>query len=547
MTAAQFRPFVLQAGLAGLAVLLLLASTPPAAAAGAQEPAIELPIPDEMRDRTGPDGIPYEEALKRTLIYHTGPTQVFQETVGLLLEQEMERRKKAGEDLAYVDVTPEMVDARIVRSIEELEQNSPHADFWEQLDAQGYDQESYAREVRRTLLLDQLFFPNDPDLWNEEELKEIFPPDREEDTFGGFLESQRERLFEARDQGEEAEVDETIKQMLLRPTVVSWLWDQFEVKEPFHGLPYGVALQVGDRQVATDDLLARVMPKVGPVELERAAQWVELVWAVTEALAADEVLLSRDEALALMDEEMEEYVNSPISYEQMATEFLGFPSMQAYRDHFRLRMSYKKLLPDPLPDQVILEHRDKRYRFFGRGSVNSEVIWFSALNSATGAFPRAGDPFAEAHGRAEAAAAELRDGAEWSKVLDEYSDFPESYPGAHPSMPKPHRGRFGALERVPLRDFLGENDYPDFLVGYSIGDHIFFDAELGAVYGPKQGASGWYLWRVLSRSRPKNEIEPLENERHHFVVTDDYLTERFMEYVRRAMAESGSVPSEKGS
>jgi hypothetical protein len=89
--------------------------------------------------------------------------------------------------------------------------------------------------------------------------------------------------------------------------------------------------------------------------------------------------------------------------------------------------------------------------------------------------------------------------------------------------------------RNPLRQFLGENDFTDFLIGTSVADHLFFEAEPEAIYGPVEGVYGFYLYKLQTRSEPTQQVDWRNNERHGYFVRDDYLNEKFLEYVTAAL------------
>ena len=82
---------------------------------------------------------------------------------------------------------------------------------------------------------------------------------------------------------------------------------------------------------------------------------------------------------------------------------------------------------------------------------------------------------------------------------------------------------------------LGENDYTDFLLGHSVADHIFFEAEKGAVYGPVEGVYGFYIYKLMSRSDPTKQPDWRNDERDAYFVRDDYLNVKFLEYVSGVM------------
>ena len=66
---------------------------------------------------------------------------------------------------------------------------------------------------------------------------------------------------------------------------------------------------------------------------------------------------------------------------------------------------------------------------------------------------------------------------------------------------------------------------------YSISDDIFFLAEPGAIYGPIRGPLGYYFYRVESRVPATREMDIDGKENDAYIVNDDLLTTRFLQYV----------------
>lgn len=497
----------------------------------------ELDIPEDLAGLKSLTGIPFPEAYKRVLIYSAGANYVYQRTVGLLLQTEIDRQKSAGLDLSRIEVSDEEVEARIEKKKGEYEaQNaSSPVDFWGAVRALGFTPEAYRVEVRQMMMLDRLFFPDDPDLWPEDILKEAFDAGKENSLWDSWVVQVRDQLRKAKEEGNPEQVDETMRQLMVRPRIIRWLMQRYEIREPFHGLPPGVALDVQGRTMGTDELLAACAERIGPVERERALAFTERMFRLERALDQKGWLLTPEECLAKIAEEKKEYENSPISYEQVAIEFQGFPSMELYHQWYRLRMSFRRSLPDPFPMEMMKEHLEQRSLFLAGGKADAEVILISARDPDTGVFPKEGDPYAEALERARKAAQELADGAKWGSTLVKYSDFPESLPGGFQGAPQPRSGRFGPQTRNQLRQFLGENDYTDFLGIFSVADHCFFRAEPATIYGPVKGAYGWYIYKLKRRLPPEKELDLEGNERHRYLVGDDLLSTRFLAFVAQVM------------
>ena len=528
----------------------------PAAAAAPQ--GVDLGISAEQAAQVGPEGIRYDEDVKRALIFSAGSQLLMQSTVQALIEGEVERRRAAGIDVSHCVVDEATIDARIAALMKAFTEKNPGVDFWNTVEAMGNTRETYREEISRMILVDQLFFPADPAKWPMDLLQEIFgPPEAEEGPAAGPAPAgvaggcaaapqaqdmmtqsvmptyeEAKKAFEA---GEPFEVGGFVAQYILRPGVMRWLMEKAEIVEPFEGLPAGVALRVNGKDFTTDALLAKIEPLVGPVELERSRMLVDVLWRVQGALAAKGALLSVEQCQERIAAERKEYEGSVIGYEQMQLQFLGFPSMEVFHRIFRLRQSYKDLMGEITPEQFSA-HIAARESFLAQGKADAEVIYFAARDMSNGTYAKEGDPFGEAKARADKAASELAAGADWATVLLKYCDLPEAFPGSQPGMPAPNRGRFGAMPRNQVRDFLGENDYFDFLYGMSVGDLVFFDAEPGTIYGPVMGPTGWCIYKLNRRVPPETALDFANNPRHQYLVNDDLLNVRFFGFVDEVMA-----------
>lgn len=496
--------------------------------------AQETTQPSVAAEASSRPQISEEEFYNRTLVYSVGGQQLYQHMQALLIETERQRRTELGMDMSWAEVSDLEVDNRVDKIVSDFLDKNPDLDFWEQLLSLGYDKEGYSREVRRQLELERLFFPTEPENWPLDLLKEIFGGDEEGSLWKSMIEGMPAQLIEKREKGESYEIDGMTMQMFLRPHLFRWLMSNATIKRPFDGLPDGVCLKVNGMEVKTSEMLERIANMKSEVDMERAATWVELCKSLKEDLAAKNVLLTEAETQAIIDEERKDYINSYITYEQVALEFMGFPTLEMFKQYKQLRESFRKTLPDPLPEEVMQAHLDARRQFIASGTVAAQVILFSAKDLETGAWEKK-DAFKAAEQRAEVAVKALIDGKPFGQVLLQYSEYPEKTRGSNEQMPQPNRGRFGHRLRNPLRQFLGENDYIDFLTGVSIADDLFFNAEKGAVYGPREGSYGYYIYKLINRSEPTTVIDFKSNERHAFFVEDDHLSVEFLKYINGVM------------
>ena len=330
----------------------------------------------------------------------------------------------------------------------------------------------------------------------------------------------------------------------LMPGVWQYLRLRGEIIKPSNGLPEGVCLIVDGKEFSTDEVLAVVEQMMS--DTDRA--WTKTFLSNLMLLEAD----LKESGNYMSDAEFEEfyaaeakvYEGTIISHEMMILQFLGFPSMEVYRQYVRARQSFRGTMPEDSSEEYLTmldEMVAARGNFYGAGKVKAEVILISAREKATGKFRKEGDPFEGAKERAAEVAQILADGEPFDTVINEYSDYPESVPNSAKSMPQPNRGRFESLSRNDLRGFLLENDYTDFLFGYSISDDIFFRSELNAIYGPVKGPLGYYIYRVIGREAPQKEIDLLNDENVAWMVNDDLLGMRFVSHLNSLRKAAATV------
>ena len=80
-----------------------------------------------------------------------------------------------------------------------------------------------------------------------------------------------------------------------------------------------------------------------------------------------------------------------------------------------------------------------------------------------------------------------------------------------------------------LRQQLRENEFTQLLDGFSIAEHLFFDAEVGKTFGPIQAPESWLICRVNSRTAPRRKIS-VKVDRERELVREDFITYRFLEW-----------------
>ena len=147
------------------------------------------------------------------------------------------------------------------------------------------------------------------------------------------------------------------------------------------------------------------------------------------------------------------------------------------------------------------------------------MIPFQGRSQRTGAWTPGG--MADAQKRCEAVFAKLESGElTFDKALEQHTEFFAT---------DEKRGLQGMLPLNQLRQQLRENEFTQLLDGFSIAEHLFFDAEVGKTIGPIQAPESWLICRVNSRTAARRKIS-VKVERERELVREDYITYRFLEW-----------------
>jgi len=491
--------------------------------------------------------ISHEERIKRTHIYTTGSRYVLQLVLDTVLQSEIERRQEAGIFVGAVDVTEAEVQAEVQRRYDMVMEQDSTVDFWAMVRAQGFTEATFGQELRRGMIAQRMFFPTDPSDWPLDQIKEILA-----DQWDGMVKKEYDALLEKKAAGEElAPLSDQMLNQFLMPGVWQYLRARGTILKPSSGLPEGVCLVVDGKAFRTDDILVTIDSMLTDTDVLWTSTFVANMELLEASLIASGNFMSEADFEEFFIEEGKVYEGTIISHEMMVLQFLGFPSMEVYRQYLRARHSFRATMPEDTSEEYLTmldQMVEARGNFYGAGKVQAQVLLISAREKSTGKFRKDGDPFEGAKERAEEVRQILADGEPYDQVLLQYSDYPGTVPNSASSMPQPNRGNFPSLSRNDLRGFMLENDYTDFLFGYSVSDDIFFRAELNAVYGPLKGPLGYYFYRVVGHEAPKKEVDLMNDVNVQWMVNDDLLGIRFIAHLnslRKAVAAEAAAPTAK--
>jgi hypothetical protein len=91
------------------------------------------------------------------------------------------------------------------------------------------------------------------------------------------------------------------------------------------------------------------------------------------------------------------------------------------------------------------------------------------------------------------------------------------------------QGKLSGKSLNEIRQELKENEYTDFIQGYSVAEILFYDVAIGAVAGPLRGQDGYYICKITQRLAPTGTVT-LGEKNQRDLVRQDFLSHRFLSW-----------------
>jgi len=465
--------------------------------------------------------------VMRECVYLAGGKLVEAKVANFFILEEIMKQVNTGQRKAeeFV-VTEEEVMQNLAPMQQEFTTKNPGVDFWEVVRTQyGLSRETFMEQRKESILFDRVFFPGSPKDWPEI-TKEAIKAQTQSEQGPEFI-SQLEKATEGVDEeGNPKQLPEFWVNMM-RQFVQKGLRSWSDIRYASHGLPAETVLRVNDLEWGTEEAFDFVKKGLFVHDLERAMQEVAVREALRQELVAKGVYISDEEFTNRYDEYREPYDSTPFTVEVIATRFKGYPCLEAFRARWRLISSYSDLIKDEINDENLQAHADKRAAFFADGQCDISIIPFQGRSQRTGAWTPGG--MEEAKTRCDEVFAKLESGElTFDKALEQHTEFFAN---------DEKRGVLGMLPLNQLRQQLRENEFTQLLDGYSIAEHLFFEAEVGKTLGPIQGPESWLICRVNSRTPARRKIS-VKVERERELVREDYITYRFLEWANGVIAKA---------
>lgn len=465
--------------------------------------------------------------VKREAVYLTGGKLVEAKVADFFILEELKRQVDSGKRRAEEFVIDEQ---SVLTELEpmkvDFETKNPGVDFWEVVRSQyGLSRETFLEQRRQSILFDKLYFPGSPKDWPDI-TKEAIKAQTQSDQGPKFIEQLEKATEGVDEQGNPKKLPEFWVNMM-RQFVQKGLRSWSDIRYASNGLPSDIVLQVNDLQWGTDEAFAYIKKGIYVQDLERAMQEVAVREALRQELVKNNAYVSDEVFHERYEAYRQPYDSTPFTVEVIATRFKGYPCLEAYRARWRLQTSYADMIAEDINTENLQAHADKYAAFFADGQVSIDVIPFQARNPKTGAWEP--DGMDQAKQRAEAVFASIEKKEKtFDEALNSHVEFFAN---------DEKRGRLGFLPLNQLKQQLRENEFTTLHDGFSISDHLFFDAEVGTIVGPIAGPDGYFIARINSRTPARRKID-VTNEKERELVREDYISHRFFDWANEVIGRS---------
>ncbi|MCA8941832.1 MAG: hypothetical protein KDB80_04665, partial [Planctomycetes bacterium] len=435
--------------------------------------------------------IPADE-VRREAIYLIGAKEIEARISDFFIEEQKQIAIEEGRDPSEFVVADSQIESDVAGLLTEFTKKNPDVSLWDAVRVQfGMDKARYMHMRKQTILFDRVFFPGPATEWPVVTQEAIMASAQ-----GGDGKAFWENLVKASidDKGNARELPPFWLQ-LCRGWVQKQLKSWSDIRYPSDGLPPEICLKVNEQTWSTEDAFEHVRRGLYAQDVERAIAEVTIREALRQELDKAGAYLSNDEFRQLFDEYRQQYDSTPFTTEVIAVNFKGYPSLEAFRQRWRLMRSFEKMIENEITDAALEEHAEKYKAFFGNGQVVVDVIQFLGRSQKTGGWLPNG--VEDARKRAERAMKAIENGTDFDQILAQRGEYYAN---------DEEKGRLGSKSMNQLRQVLRENEFLDLLTGFSVGDYLFFEAEPRQVYGPLRGPDSYFIARVNARIPPRGAV-----------------------------------------
>ena len=496
----------------------------PEAAPEPARPKLEnLPSDDELFGKPlviAGQVVPFEDIKREVCLGHVGVTEIEERKIQIYVQQEIERRRAEGAAAADIDVSPSELEAFMKELEDEIKKEYPEGGLDMNDLMAGLASNDPRERLRTERLFQKLFLPDDPALFPPSTLEAILKNPGGE----SILEHYKTTHASGENVGRQKSVAERSFDSAILQQVLQHLQSTAEiVKDPAPGVLY----RVNGVDITVADVWNDIRPFVTTMEVRAAKQWIVNSTLVRQELQKAGVWLSAEEAAKKYEEMSAPYKDSIFSIENLAVAVKNFPSVDRFKEYTRMLDSFAQYKAKEMTPENLKKHAEERTnRVIGQVSADVDVILCSAFDFKTQRWKENGWADAEARMK-DVVNLLVEEQQPWDVLVEKYSDFYEPpTPLSQRGQEDPNRstkGRFRNIQRNTLLGQLGEHDYWMFLNGSSITDFVFFQQEVQSLGQPMRGPLGWYLPRLMRRTKPPQRLS-MDPKTQDELVRDDYLT-----------------------
>jgi len=514
-----------------------LVTTFPAAPEPQTRPAVEnLPNDDAVLGRPlviEGEVVPFVEIKKQVCLGASGVPEITLARTTVFIEEERQRLIESGAPADRIDLEDGEVDWYLQSVEAGLKEEYPDGEIVIQDLLNGMGSSEPKRKLHDQLLFAKLFLPEDPSLFPPLTLEAILKNQGGQitlDHYKSIYEESQASGQTNRDQGQTTFDEIILQQILAHLNAVASI-----VPDPAPGVLY----RVNGVDITVDQIWDKIKDRVTTMDVLAAKQWIVNSTLVRKALIAAGSWLDDEEAYAAYHAHSDPYKDSIFSIESVALMVKQFPSLERYAEHRRIQDSFERMRK-PSEEELKAFGEYRSHKIIGQVSVDADVILCSAWDFKANRWKEKG--WLEAENRMKDVLRLLiEEQRPWEELVERYSDYYElPTPKSKRGQEDPNRqtkGRFRNIQRNALVREFGENDYNMFLTGSSVADFVFFEQELGSLGQPRRGPLGWYLPRLIRRTKAPARI-PMDEAVKRDLVLDDYLTTKLNEYVQELVAKS---------
>ena len=463
------------------------------------------------------------DQVRREAVHLVGAKLVKLKMADFFVEEYKQKAIEGGRDKKEFEIPEEKIVKDLEGTVREFQIKNPGVEFWDAVRAiTGLDKEGYLQQARQTELFNKVFFPGPAKQWPQI-TKEAIMASAQGGSGKEFWENIEKSSVD--DKGNPREMPPFWMQ-LCRQWVQKQLEKWSDIQFPSDGLPPEVVLKVNERTWSTADAFDQIRPALSVQDHEKAIGEVMVREVLKQELEKANAYLSDEAFRKEFDIFRQEYDNTPFTTEVIAVAFKGYPSLEAYRQRWRLIKSFENFIAKDINDDNLKAHAEKFARFFADGSTSLDVIQILGKDIKTSGWVPEGMEHAKV--RVQAVFDEIKNGMPFEKALETKAEYYQT---------DQEKGRLGSKSLNQLRQSLRESEFTDLLQGYSLGYFLFYDAEVGKVVGPMRGPEGYYIARVSSRT-PARSIPAISEPRTRELVKQDYVTWRFLNWANESMSKA---------